>query len=201
MGLSRAYDEVASTYDELYQDPDSVAENNAVRGLLRGMGIERCGGVVDLGCGTGLLLDLVDVVGTHYRGYDLSPGMVQKATEKHPGHAFECADVRELGFELLPSCIAVSLFTVMNYMSRAEILGITRFLRLNGATSFAYGLRHSAPTRDRAGIPPVTHLHEPRDLQDVLRGESRNCEIRVLTEWSGLDGVYMIRGKLDPSRA
>ncbi|UHA72175.1 class I SAM-dependent methyltransferase [Paenibacillus sp. 481] len=53
-------------------------------------------GVLDMGCGTGLLFDMfTDSERQGYTGVDLSQEAVQIATNKSPGHHFDCADINE----------------------------------------------------------------------------------------------------------
>jgi SAM-dependent methyltransferase len=81
-----AYDELASTYDSAYADEVCAAEDRAVERLLRPM-VRAAGSVLDVGCGTGWVLDHCKdlLVGTHrnYRGFDLSPGMLEQLSAKH----------------------------------------------------------------------------------------------------------------------
>ena len=64
--------------------------------LLAEIGDLRGAKVLDFGCGTGHLLEVLrtklDFCG-EYVGYDLSPAMVAAAKEKYPDARFECRDV------------------------------------------------------------------------------------------------------------
>jgi SAM-dependent methyltransferase len=55
--------------------------------------------LLDIGCGTARLLDLIKSLGRkeiEYRGVDLSPKLIKAAREKHPEAAFVCGDPFEL---------------------------------------------------------------------------------------------------------
>lgn len=43
--------------------------------------------LLDFGCGTGALSELIDAR-VSYVGYDTAPGMVDRARQEHPGHRF-----------------------------------------------------------------------------------------------------------------
>jgi ubiquinone/menaquinone biosynthesis C-methylase UbiE len=88
-----AYDKLAEHYDDAYCTAKDIAENLLVRGHLRRHLDNRH--VIDLGCGTGLLLELHKVEPGQYVGLDLSPGMLERARRKFPEHEFRCADMED----------------------------------------------------------------------------------------------------------
>ncbi|MDI9256338.1 class I SAM-dependent methyltransferase [Flavobacterium sedimenticola] len=67
-----------NAYDNLFQDEDSKMENAKLSEMIGQLE----GSVLDVGCGTGLLLELKDI--EDYTGIDASPLMVQKLIEKFP---------------------------------------------------------------------------------------------------------------------
>jgi SAM-dependent methyltransferase len=77
---SKQYDKIADSYDELFVDKDSIGENNIVSSMLSGFE----GSVCDIGCGTGLLLSLIDIKPDKYLGIDVSRKMVDKLISKFP---------------------------------------------------------------------------------------------------------------------
>jgi SAM-dependent methyltransferase len=74
------YADVANQYDRHYQRPIDLAENLLLRRLLTSMVNGKV--VYDLGCGTGLLLD-VGLTPTVYVGIDLSSPMIDVLRRKH----------------------------------------------------------------------------------------------------------------------
>jgi predicted RNA methylase len=76
---------VAEGYDAHYSSFTHKRENAIIAHLLevyaRGF---RVRSFVDLGCGTGLLLDLIKLGNRHYRGVDVSSQMIAQAITKHP---------------------------------------------------------------------------------------------------------------------
>jgi SAM-dependent methyltransferase len=115
-----AYDRMAATYDTLYSGRRAKAENESVRLLLeplvlRVRGSE--GAVLDLGCGTGLFLELFDDLCASYVGVDISEGMLARAEQKFPLRAFVRADMCNIGkWGLQGFDLVVSLFGAMSHL-------------------------------------------------------------------------------------
>jgi hypothetical protein len=79
----RTYDgEVANAYDSTYADPTSLSENKELTEMLKRS--IRGGSVLDVGCGTGLYIDLLAPHQSDYVGIDCSRDMLRKHTDKHP---------------------------------------------------------------------------------------------------------------------
>lgn len=111
------YDRYADAYDAHFQDNKSLAENRAVARWLvpRLRGARR---VVDLGCGTGLLLELASLAPASYVGVDISPGMVNRARAKHPAHGFVIGDIEAAAIDAVAdhsADVVVSLFGSASY--------------------------------------------------------------------------------------
>lgn len=143
------YDRVAPTYDRTCSTPADRAEDRALRRILRRLGVGASGTVVDLGCGTGLLVRLLDPSPAMYRGVDLSPGMLLEARTRHPRHVFvkrDMLDVLRAGVIHGEGAI-VSLFGAVNYV-RPDVL-IPRAARVlaPGGTLFLMALRPGAKVR------------------------------------------------------
>lgn len=116
--VERAYDEVAALYDDHHVDAKSLAENRYVARYLRST-IRSSDSIADLGCGTGLLLDLVSIDPARYVGVDISNGMLARAARKYPRHRFIHGDVEERVPELADRSIdyVISLFGAASYCS------------------------------------------------------------------------------------
>ena len=74
------YDEIADMYDGLFTDSDSLSENAEVGEML----LPLVGSVLDIGCGTGLLTEIVDINADKYCGIDPSIKMLDVFYSKHP---------------------------------------------------------------------------------------------------------------------
>lgn len=86
--VAEGYNKIAWSYDDGYKDLFSRAEEHVVGNLLSALvDSGNGGGVLDMGCGTGLLLDLlrsIEGIGSRYHGYDISQAMLDVAKAKRP---------------------------------------------------------------------------------------------------------------------
>lgn len=74
------YDKIAKDYDSFFCDDDSLEENDEIANMLSKVK----GKVYDLGCGTGLLTEILKIKPEEYLGVDPSGEMLNKFIEKHP---------------------------------------------------------------------------------------------------------------------
>ncbi|MCJ7609032.1 methyltransferase domain-containing protein [Candidatus Bathyarchaeota archaeon] len=71
------YSVTASSYEELYGTEQQLKYDL----VLKALGVESLGRVVDIGCGTGAFLRRISSVSTFLVGVDLSLGMLKRAKE------------------------------------------------------------------------------------------------------------------------
>lgn len=94
------YDSVAPAYSALL--PDLRAEQPVDRALISAFGEEVAGTgnrrVLDAGCGTGRMLAVLQQMGLHPVGVDLSPGMVEQARRRQPEAELRVADLGSLPY-------------------------------------------------------------------------------------------------------
>lgn len=67
------YDAIAESYDSLFKDEVSIEENNKIALML----FDVPGIILDVGCGTGLFLDILKVSPDEYFGIDPSNKMLE----------------------------------------------------------------------------------------------------------------------------
>ncbi len=105
------FDNNGSNYDDALQSNLALAENETLFMWLSTM-VGEDTTIFDAGCGTGLLLDYLDIKPENYLGWDISETMVNEARKKHPNHTFEVKDIHEQTKQKYD--IVVSLFGVVN---------------------------------------------------------------------------------------
>ena len=124
------YDKIAETYDDIFEsgDPCYEEENQEVMSWLGGINGHS---LLDIGCGTGLVLDYLDP--KHYVGIDPSSGMLAKLKQKHPDKTRQtvCTPLRSyVGNKRFD--LAVALFGSASYLTDEEILRIPTLLNPGG---------------------------------------------------------------------
>lgn len=146
--VAAAYNGVAHCYDDAYRQKKSIAEDALILPRVKRL-LRPKDRLIDLGCGTGFLLDHLSSVITsrfiRYIGVDISEQMVRKAKEKHRYKDFHTGDMGDLsacnrtlrGAGLfVPSTfdVAVSLFGSFSYPSDPHRVAseIYRVLRPGG---------------------------------------------------------------------
>lgn len=115
----RAYDAVARIYDEAVSSPRDLAENALVSEMLREARRRApSSSVLDLGCGTGLAVELLRADPIGYLGIDLSAGMLTRASERHPHHWFQHGDFMDVlqTFSDARFGMVVSTFGALNHV-------------------------------------------------------------------------------------
>jgi len=133
----RAYDALAATYDDLYHRPIDAAEDRLLGRVLRPLVAGRS--VVDLACGTGLLLD-IGAEPSSYLGVDGAPRMLERLRVKHPSASTRLADLRQRA-EWLPEerVDVVTCLFAASYLDPARWLGLAVSLLRQGGLLFLHG--------------------------------------------------------------
>lgn len=80
---AQLYDHLSSEYDQLWQSPSDLEENKQVARVVARLFPGHAPTVLDVGCGTGLNLDLHITHQALYVGIDPSQGMLNELVRKH----------------------------------------------------------------------------------------------------------------------
>jgi SAM-dependent methyltransferase len=78
------YDRMADVYDDRYSDASCAEENAIVADMVRRLLMDCDQPVLDVGCGTGLALELGLIRPENYVGLDPSEGMLKRFLDKFP---------------------------------------------------------------------------------------------------------------------
>lgn len=135
--VAEGYNKIAWEYDNGYKDLFSRAEEHVVGNLLSALVDEGAGGnILDMGCGTGLLLDLLsnEGIGSRYIGYDISQAMLDVASTKRRAYRdlnkFMCMAHEDLNPEEYEDIeFHFSLFGSPSYSELDTFLNIVKKLR------------------------------------------------------------------------
>ena len=186
------YDAIADRYDELFSDPKGLEEEARVIDLVRCEG----GDVLDIGCGTGLLLDYHGQM-PGYIGVDPSQNMIEKAVQKHANRdQFVCSTFEAFEtnarFDLI-----VALFGAASYVDPEALSRVPRMLKPGGRSFLMFYANSYEPvTYQKTGmLPPSRHLFnrlrwptgavEPFGNYWIVRGTGRD---EILLEQDGFGG-------------
>lgn len=123
--IAEAYDRVAGHYDRWYDTEACRRENRLLATLLEGLEPP----VLDLGCGTGLLLDLGVIGSGQYIGVDISSGMLAQAAVKHPAARWIQGDIEAIPLPDQSVRSVVSLFGALSY-SQDPARALSEILRV-----------------------------------------------------------------------
>lgn len=178
---STYYDSLAGAYDRLYDDVLSQGENAWVRARLANL-VQPGDRVLDLGCGTGLGLDLLAGMGARYVGLDISPAMIAVARQKFgpiTGAKFGLADMARLqNHEANHFDAVVSLFGSFSHVLAPEkaVSSIAHVCRPGGRIRIMACSRRSLRNFVRAArersAAPLASLQHYRVRNSSCEGES-----------------------------
>lgn len=148
------WDEMSGRYDSMFLKRRHLKENGVAVRAVCDLGVRAFDRVLDVGCGTGLLLDEAAWLrpGVNYLGVDISAGMIEMARLKHPLANWQVADMERIpGVEDNTFDAIVSLFGSFCYVQDPEeaVSGFWRMLKPGGwlqlqvyGPLFAYRRRH-----------------------------------------------------------
>lgn len=123
------YNEICKDYDSHYS---GLAYEKEDEELLSKIEIK--GSLLDIGCGTGLLLKYVSPL--EYLGIDISAGMLSIAKERYPARNFLNTSIEHFyktGFDTI-----VSLYGSMSYVGENQFLRIKDMLNPGGSAYLVY---------------------------------------------------------------
>lgn len=111
--ISSIYDQEALSYEARYVSAMHLVEDQIISELLR---TELSPGrrVLDVGCGTGCVIDWSEVSAADYLGVDVSKEMLAQARAKHPRHIFRHGDCRDGGLGQFD--VVTAIYGQVNYI-------------------------------------------------------------------------------------
>ena len=124
--ISLLYDEIAPQYDALFQTDAARAENADLFNLIGNLSADS---VLDVGCGTGLVLDYT--CPRCYTGIDPSPRMIAALKDKHPAAKVACTPLQMFDAPVQYD-VVLALFGVGSYLSDCELLRLPTLMAPGG---------------------------------------------------------------------
>lgn len=164
------------------------------------------GTVLDAGCGTGLVLEELDLTPDRYIGVDFSETMLTVARKKFPYHRFVEQDLRHFGCH--PVDAVVSTFASLSYIIVGQHLmpeTIASWLKPNGTIFLQYfGHRYRHARKNFTALPPffaptakeLYRMYSPNFTDIQIRGLSSFVDRIPLKAWFELDAAVI--GRLVP---
>lgn len=108
------YDRLAPRYDHRYSNEECLKENEEVFSQIKPH-IQSSWTVLDIGCGTGLALEYLQILPDRYLGIDPSQGMRNEFVRKYPKHSFLQATLEDADL-LIHFDACISLFGSISYI-------------------------------------------------------------------------------------
>lgn len=177
-----AFDALGEVYDASFRREIDLAENAAIFELLRkhiGYLADKSIGernVLDLGCGTGLFLEYVDLLPARYLGVDISAAMLEQARAKFPWHRFKKGRMEALKLAGASFDLVVSLFGSLSYCEYPPlaVAEMFRVLRPGGKVFvMGFGPRYETARQDITaanGFSVPKRCWTNREFRDLFQG-------------------------------
>lgn len=162
------YDRLAEDYDRIFSDEESRIENAQIGKMIQPAA---SGNILDIGCGTGLLLDILEPnAGFNYHGIDPSKKMLDQLSLKHKSWRLTCATFED--FELPKTVrydLIVSLFGAMNYINPAAFGKIGKLPAAGGKFFLMFYKKHYFPVLyQRSGICFSHYATDPAAVEKTF---------------------------------
>lgn len=161
------YDKIAEQYDNLFVDENFVKENQQVADMISDMK----GSFYDIGCGTGLLLEIRDIQPEDYFGIDPSYGMCKRFAEKFPAYAENLCVIpfANSGTQCSYFKNIVSLFGSPSYLSVSDLKKIAS----TKAKLFLmfYKTDYTPVTYIKTGVDFKHNIYTKEQLSEIFKVE------------------------------
>jgi hypothetical protein len=156
------YDKIADQYDSFYQDELSKSQDAIVKLCLENLE----GPTLDIGCGTGLLLDLVKFDPQNYLGIDPSEKMLNILHNKHPEYQLSNIPMEQFrggGFVNI-----ISLYGSISYIMPQFIDKIVDLCHSGNMFLMFYKEEYSVKTHERVGMNIMFYKYSKEELRKLF---------------------------------
>jgi hypothetical protein len=186
-GIPMVYDGLACDYDSRYLSPDCIEENEHMAAIVRKHFGAYAPRTLDVGCGTGLLLDLGITAPGMFVGVDPSQGMLNELIRKHPRirniHAARMEDVIEIfapkEFELVTAWFGAASYIDPTVIEMMPKLASSLLILMNSRDGYLPDY-YGDLTWDTIEEPIEESLAAARELPGAERFVLGHFEVTVL---------------------
>jgi len=173
MSVDSVYDTEAFAYDSRYKMPVHAVEDMVVEAAIRSI-YEPGMSVLDVGCGTGHAIKMIDFPVEDYTGIDPSKSMLSVAVQRHPKHVFE-----KVSFEghVCTSMydVVLAIYGQVNYMGLDSFVqNISRLCR----GEFLAILYSGVANPDCEYTVNYQKIYSPKQIRDAFAGSGIPVEVR-----------------------
>lgn len=154
------YDSIADVYDSLFTGNGYPVEDKQVVEMIQWAGEP----ILDIGCGTGLLVDLLNVPADSYVGIDPSSKMIMKLKEKHPDHPTKTTPFEGMALAS-PEFYAISLYGSPSYIMPQYLARMKQFDRV---FAMFYKPDYNPVTYEKTGAKFTHYVHSIEDLKRIF---------------------------------
>ena len=127
--ISKIYNQVADCYDKKYLEPIHKIEDTILSKILKSCISDKTNNILDIGCGTGHVVNLGEIKKEIYHGIDISEKSIHLARKKFPDHRFYISDVTNCNLHI-KSDLLLCIYGQLNYLGlNQSIIIFKKFLR------------------------------------------------------------------------
>jgi SAM-dependent methyltransferase len=187
----KPYDNIASVYDQYWGSEFAEFARGAFESHLAGV-LPRQAAVLDLCCGTGLLIAHLEPLGYRMFGVDESSKMLEIARRNTVHAQLQRADMAGFDWTLAFDAV-VCFYNSVNHTRSvdhldAALVNVARHLRPGGFFLFDYAAREAfelhwdsqETLETEAGVAPMRYAYEPAGGHATCRIESPSTVIRQI---------------------
>ncbi len=179
------FDMHAASWDGHQQRNEAVIEL-----ILNKSGIRKGSNVLDVACGTGVLIGDYLKLGARVTGIDISAKMTEIAKRKFPGVSFICADAHS--FDFAEEYDVIIIFNAFPHFSDPDKLlkNLAAKLKKGGRLTVAHGMSEAALNHHHSGAAREISLELPcKEKLAELMSPYLSVDI-MLSD----DSMYMVSG-------
>lgn len=168
------YNRLSKVYDRCYKEPIHKIEDEFVYKFLAENGFAE-GKILDIGSGTGVLLNHIGIKPDNYVGLDISEKMLEISSSKFPNHKFVKGTMSNMPFDDESFDCVISLFGSFSYsLNHLKTLQeIKRVLKPNGKFFImAYGTKYQRRETyilNQFRISSPANFFKSKELKDLFQ--------------------------------